>query len=68
MARFMRAIQFSLRNKLDRPDKPGDDGWNKKGAREIWRLFYSLSMGGLEPPIQRAKRHEKDGWPGQARP
>jgi hypothetical protein len=28
--------------KLDRPDQPGDDGWeNKKGAREIWRFFYS---------------------------
>jgi hypothetical protein len=26
MARFMRAIQFSAKNKLDGPDQPGHDG------------------------------------------
>jgi hypothetical protein len=30
MARFMRAIQFPSPNKLERPDKPGDDEEERK--------------------------------------
>jgi sulfatase maturation enzyme AslB (radical SAM superfamily) len=32
MARFMRAIQFSIGTKLDGPDKPGHDEWRGKGT------------------------------------
>ncbi len=35
MARFMRAIQFPLQNKLDRPDKPGDDEYVVRVAVDV---------------------------------